>query len=331
MNLNDLPIIDNHCHPFKTSPMTEKELHGMFSESAVPTKHTIAYKRGCETLRKLKKDIFNGYNIKAVLVDFGFAPCEYEQLCPTFQILRLETVAQQVLTQLSQSNDILLEFKKLFLEKIKSNDYEYPVVGYKSIAAYRCGFIKLQTEYSELDITNSFNQYIKAGSNRLEDPAIIKYILDLTFTNSTLPVQFHTGLGDADLDLVAANPIYLAPLIKEHPHVPIVLLHASWPFSREAGYLASMFSNVYVDTGLAIPLLSKKGQINAINNLMELAPLDKIMYSSDAHTRIEMFGVSVEQSREVFSECFQGYEEYLPQVYYQTAYELYNLSQYLTV
>ncbi|KAJ3315811.1 hypothetical protein HDV04_000018 [Boothiomyces sp. JEL0838] len=293
--------------------MTDKERHQMFSESPNITEHTLAYKRGCDTLKILKKDIFNDYNIKAVLVDFGFAPCEYKQLCRTFQILRLETIAQKVLLDLRDSPTLINEFDSRFLKMIKDDACEYPIIGYKSIAAYRCGFIKLQNEYSETELYASVANYIKSGCNRLEDPVIIKHILDLTFTNSTLPVQFHTGFGDADLDLVAANPLHLTPIIKKYPNVPVVLLHTSWPYCREAGYLASIFSNVYVDTGLAIPHLSKKGQINAINSLMELAPLNKIMYSSDAHTRIEMFGICVEQSREVLSECFQGNEEYLPQ------------------
>ncbi|KAJ3271283.1 hypothetical protein HDV01_006879 [Terramyces sp. JEL0728] len=322
------PIIDNHCHPFKTSPVTEIEIHGMFSESANINTHTIAHKRGVETLRKLKKDIFKDYNIKALLVDFGFSPCEYETMCKTFQILRLETTAQDVLKTIKPSTNALQEFNKLFMEKINPDIHDVPVVGYKSIAAYRCGFIQIQPDYAESEIKDSILKYINSGAARLQDPVIIKHILDLACSKG-LPMQFHTGFGDADLDLVAANPVYLTLLIKKYPSVPIVLLHTSWPYCKEAGYLASVFSNVYLDTGLAIPLLSKQGQLDAIKGLMELGPLNKIMYSSDAHTRIEMFGVCVEQSRETFQECFKGYEEYLPMVYYQTAYDLYNLGKYM--
>ena len=49
-----------------------------------------------------------------------------------------------------------------------------------------------------------------------------------------MPVQFHAGFGDPDLDLRQANPLHLR-LVLEDPRfvrVPIVLLHL-YPFVRE--------------------------------------------------------------------------------------------------
>src|SRR5207244_3599452 len=55
------------------------------------------------------------------------------------------------------------------------------------------------------------------------------------------PVQLHTGFGDPDLDLRQANPLLLRPLLEDFHfrEVPLVLLHAAYPYTREAGYLAS--------------------------------------------------------------------------------------------
>ena len=64
-------------------------------------------------------------------------------------------------------------------------------------------------------------------------------------------VQFHTGFGDNDIALALASPALLQPLIKAYPQVKFVLLHASYPFTREAGYLTSVYSNVFLDFGLA--------------------------------------------------------------------------------
>ena len=63
------------------------------------------------------------------------------------------------------------------------------------------------------------------------------------------PVQFHTGLGDNDINLVLANPAHLQPMIEYYKEVDFVLLHSSYPYTREAGYLASVYPNVFVDLG----------------------------------------------------------------------------------
>jgi uncharacterized protein len=64
-----------------------------------------------------------------------------------------------------------------------------------------------------------------------------------------IPVQLHTGFGDRDIDLRLANPLRLRPLLERGTldRSPLVLLHASYPYVREAAYLASVYPDVYVD------------------------------------------------------------------------------------
>ncbi|MHC5732068.1 MAG: amidohydrolase family protein, partial [Nostoc sp.] len=78
---------------------------------------------------------------------------------------------------------------------------------------------------------------------RLTDKSLIDFLLQqalLVAAKYRLPVQFHTGYGDPDLDLRLANPLNLRYLLElpQYRHVPIVLLHASYPYMQEAGYLA---------------------------------------------------------------------------------------------
>jgi hypothetical protein len=98
-----------------------------------------------------------------------------------------------------------------------------------------------------------------------------------------LPVQFHTGFGDADLDLREATPLHLRPLFESgrYARVPFVLLHASYPYVRELGYLAAIYPNVYADVGLAVPHLA--AEVPAmLRQLLGIAPTTKVVYSSDA-------------------------------------------------
>ncbi|MEQ8757280.1 MAG: amidohydrolase family protein [Coleofasciculus sp. G1-WW12-02] len=54
-------------------------------------------------------------------------------------------------------------------------------------------------------------------------------------TKYQLPIQFHTGFGDPDLDLRLSNHLYLRSLLedKRFENVPIVLLHAAYPYLKE--------------------------------------------------------------------------------------------------
>ena len=59
-----------------------------------------------------------------------------------------------------------------------------------------------------------------------------------------------------------------------------MLLH-TYPFHRNAGYLAQMFENVYLDVGLAINYTGARSEA-IIAESLELAPFHKILFSSDA-------------------------------------------------
>ncbi|XAR62384.1 hypothetical protein NMG60_11017118 [Bertholletia excelsa] len=54
------------------------------------------------------------------------------------------------------------------------------------------------------------------------------------------------SFGDKDLDLRLSNPLHLRALLEDKrlSKIPIVLLHASYPFSKEASYLASVYPRV---------------------------------------------------------------------------------------
>ncbi len=69
--------------------------------------------------------------------------------------------------------------------------------------------------------------------------------------------------------------------------VPFVLLHC-YPYIREAGYLASIYSHVYIDVSLAVPLTAH-GCTAAFAEALELAPVSKLLFATDAHSVPELF------------------------------------------
>jgi predicted TIM-barrel fold metal-dependent hydrolase len=51
---------------------------------------------------------------------------------------------------------------------------------------------------------------------------------------------------------------------------------------REAGYLTAMYKNVYLDIGEVFPVVSGSGQVTLIRQVLELAPTNKVMWSSES-------------------------------------------------
>ena len=104
-----------------------------------------------------------------------------------------------------------------------------------------------------------------------------------------LPVQFHVGYGDRDANLHMCNPLLLTGLLRalEPAGVPVMLLH-NYPYHREAGYLAQVFPHVYADLGLATHNLGSRAP-QVLAEALELVPLRKFLFSSDAYGLPELY------------------------------------------
>jgi uncharacterized protein len=118
-------------------------------------------------------------------------------------------------------------------------------------------------------------------------------------TGHPLPVQVHCGFGDWDLHLSRADPSYLKPLIERFRETPFVLLHC-YPFVREAGWLAHVYGNVWFDVSLTIPHVSRPAE--ALREALELAPVSKLLYASDAARAPELYYLAAKWWREALAE-----------------------------
>ncbi len=65
-----------------------------------------------------------------------------------------------------------------------------------------------------------------------------------------------------------------------------MLLHC-YPFTREAGWLAHVYPNVYFDLSLTIPHVARPAE--ALLEALELAPFSKLLYASDAARTPELY------------------------------------------
>jgi len=112
-------------------------------------------------------------------------------------------------------------------------------------------------------------------------------------------VQVHCGFGDSDLQLSRADPSHLKPLVERFRETPFVLLHC-YPFVREAGWLAHVYGNVWFDLSLTIPHVSQPAQ--AVREALELAPVSKLLYASDAARTPELYFLAARWWRRALAE-----------------------------
>lgn len=201
------------------------------------------------------------------------------------EIVRIETVAETVIERLGRPADYADAFGQAIAEVAAT------AVGAKSVLAYRGGFaqdLRRPTDKAVAEAARRWSQAVANGATvRLEDPVLLSFGIH-TALDAGLPLQFHVGFGDHDVNMIASNPLHLMDFLRDlGPDAgPIMLLH-NYPYEREAGYLAHAFDNVYLDVGLAIDFLGVRATAIVARSL-ETAPFSRILYSSDAYGPAEL-------------------------------------------
>ena len=138
----------------------------------------------------------------------------------------------------------------------------------------------------------------RGGLDRVSDNVVAALELN-DAGGDPLPVQVHCGFGDSDLHLWRADPSYLKEHVERFSNTTFVLLHC-WPFVREAGWLAHVYGNVYFDLSLTIPHVARPAE--AVREALELAPVSKLLYASDAARTPELYLLAATWWRDALAE-----------------------------
>jgi hypothetical protein len=235
-----------------------------------------------------------------LLLDDGFPPPE-EAVEPAVmaelagarvgRIMRVECIAEAAMAQERSLDGVHARVR----ERV-AGARGLGAVALKTVAAYRSGL-----EIGPPDGDAASAALASAGP-RLQAKALVDLVLwDALEANAPdpLPVQVHTGFGDPDLRLPRADPSLLAPLVERFPETPFVLLHC-YPYLRQAGWLASVYANVWVDLSLTIPHVARPAE--ALRELLELAPLSKLLYASDGSRTPELYFLAARWWRDALAE-----------------------------
>ena len=319
-HLADLPLVDHHCHGLVRRDLDRSEFEAMLTEAEGPgplggslldSQIGFAVRRWCAPLLDLpahaaadeylarradlgadevNRRLLAATGTRTFLVDTGYLPepiTSPDELAALTggtgrEIVRLEAVAQDVLAACGAA-----DFPGRFRDELAGRCAG--AAGVKSIAAYRVGLELDGGRPTDTEVVAAADRLLSAGGPiRVADPVLHRFLV-WTGIDLRMPVQFHVGYGDADVDLHRCDPLLLTDLLRatEPAGVPVMLLH-NYPFHRNAGYLAQVFGHVFVDVGLATHNLgARSGAL--LRELLELAPFGKVLFSSDAFGLGELY------------------------------------------
>ncbi len=338
VDLADLPVIDGHGHPLLPDPwaVSPETFQDLFSEGragamaahvAQTTYHHRALRAlaarfgtapdvaailaarqaaGPEAARRWLAEA----RVAALLIDTGYPPDGGMPLvgmrellpCRLHEVFRIETCAESLLGR-DLSWDWFLEAFRGALRSAAER-----CVAFKTVVAYRSGLAVRRWDRD--DVMAAYRRAVaraEAGKPRLtEKPlldTLVYEVLDVARATGR-PVQVHTGFGDPDIDLVAANPLLLRPLLEDlrWANVRLVLLHLAYPYAREAAFMAAVWPQVYVDLSLALPFLGR-ALLPSLIETLALAPATKLLYGSDVRALPELFALAAEWGRATIGEA----------------------------
>ena len=334
LDLASIPIVDNHCHSLLRDQPADDEAfrihltesyfpeiarddvpHSLFYQWTIrelaallecePTPDAVHAARRARGLEWLTREIVARGNFKTWLIDTGygaettFGLDELRGLAPVRieEILRLEPLIERLIVE-SVSFDGFLDAYRAALDGLRDRG----IVGLKSVIAYRSG-LQLEAVDRATAATAFAGVHASArrdGHLRIESKPLLDHLIVIAVEESArqgVPIQFHTGLGDPDLDLTKVDPAALRIIFAErYRAAPIVLLHTGYPYVRSLAYLAAMFPNVYADMGEAIMFAAGEAA-EITRELLGLAPASKVLFSTDASLVPELYWVGARLGR----------------------------------
>ena len=338
LDLSGIAVVDGHCHPLvaASDALSPARFLDLFTEGragtmrphvahtgylkralraladdlgCVPTAEAVLERRAAAGPAAARRRFADG-GIAALLVDTGYpaAAMPLDEMrralpCAVHEVFRIETCAQRLLALDLPYEEFLAAFRKALDEAAAR------AVALKSIIAYRSGLAVRAWEAA--DSARAYGAVaarVRAGgSARLTDKPLLDtlFLIALEVCRAWgRPLQVHSGFGDPDVDLLGANPLWLRPLLEDPQwaDVRIVVLHMSYPYTREAAFMAAVWPQVYVDLSLALPFLGPAAALPLVE-MLALAPASKLMYGSDVSAMPELFALSAEWGRSALAEA----------------------------
>jgi predicted TIM-barrel fold metal-dependent hydrolase len=326
--LRELALVDAHCHALLPRVAGPDEFERCLTEGnrapAWDTPVGLAVRRWCAPALDLPPltpaadylarraalgddevtvRLMGAARLSLLLVDTGIGRPDLTGLgraagATTAEVVRLERVAEEL--------EVVgaARFASAYVDALAVAARD--AVAVKSVVAYRYGLDLDPARPTAAEVREAAGEWRAGGRSRLDHPVLLRFVL-WAGVDLGLPVQLHAGFGDRDLALGRADPALLQPLLSalEPAGVPVVLLHC-YPYHRQAGWLAAVYPHVYLDVGLTVGQVG--GRAGAVlGECLELAPFDKLQFSTDGYRLPELYLVGAAQFRHSLGGVLDGW------------------------
>jgi predicted TIM-barrel fold metal-dependent hydrolase len=214
---------------------------------------------------------------------------------PVARLVRIELVAERLLPEAESAGDLLERFAAALRAELDGG-----AAGLKSIIAYRSGLGVAPPAPAE--VAAAFAAAGRGRPARLDAKplldALLLRALDVA-REREVPLQLHAGYGDRDIDLRGGDPFEFRWVLESGAAdgVPIVFLHAAYPFVHHGALLAAVHERVYLDIATCVPPLGHAALLECWRAALAIAPITRIHASSDAAGLIEQALVAARRAR----------------------------------
>lgn len=258
------------------------------------------------------KELFDDVGLKGAILDFGYPqPTVNREVfmdktnLHIDEIVRIEKEMIEAMEESPDFGSFITNLRKRFQQALQKKH----VVGLKTIIAYRSGLDI--GEMNEQDAQQDYSLFV--SNNRAVVKSLRDYCFHMAMEECTKANKFfhiHTGIGDGEVVLPKASPSFLLDLFRteQYKDTKVHLVHGGYPWMEEAAFIVSILPNVYMDISLQVPFTGH-GVKRVIQQVLEMAPFDKVMYGSDAFTVPEMYWMGVDLFKSELTEVLNEFVE----------------------
>jgi len=282
--------------------------------------------------------LFKDANIENLMLDMGYREGlgikgvnQFKKaISPTKgrHILRVDTILRDLMKIDLSFDEIESKMIKEIENGLDGNgnlgDKSY---GMKSYLLPRLGLIK--PLYDKTIAQTSWEQFLRArGKGELPSDNsgdrdehwkmkgdALRYLHSLALEfclERDMPMQFHAGDGEPPRGIMRnQDPFLMEEMIRFDKdgviRTPqIILIHAGYPMVGKAAWLSHLYSNCHFEISLATPLIHH-GLLRMYLEIMEVVPLTKILFGSDAYHIPEFYWLSAKWGRLFLSQALGIY------------------------
>ncbi len=255
--------------------------------------------------------LYAACNLTALVADFGYpqpplgvTAFQQDVPVPVVPVYRIEPLIVDLL-KLGVGWD---EFRRRYDETIADALQRGGYRGLKSIIAYRTGLDispLSRTPDQGLLALDAIRRGTGGGAMKKLRDHLLCRALELCIEYN-VPIQIHTGVGDYEINMPDCRPALLMDLLRfpAFRACTVILVHAGYPYCAEAGYITGMLPRVYCDVSEGIPFAGGGAQ-RIYAEVLEMAPISKIVYGSDGLALPEINYVSALLGKQALAAALQ--------------------------